>query len=263
MQKNQMEFYPLPAYFIVKIEIEKQNNRKEKIGSLYLHFNEVNMQRNMQRGEVIAIGSLAKTSFPQVSLGDTLIFHHFVEGQDKEKSNLLHSDKNYNYYFVTACEYNGHRNETYGVFDGTKIIPHPDFIFIEPKVKVKEISADEFIEQNTSKIGSLILFNNWEESREDKEEKAQRLTAEIKSASKGKSMSDSTKIALEEKQIEAEKITTSLSKKEYKPFKVASYNPNINVKENIYSLSMAAQTEIEFMDKEYIIIQSKFCCGTN
>lgn len=220
------------------------------------------MQRNMQYGEIIAIGIGAQDRFPQAKIGNTLIFHHFVEGQENTQSNFLHSDEMYNYYFVTAYEFNGHRNETYAIDNGKEIIPHPDFIFIEHEEKPKEISADEFIEKNTSKIGNLILFNNWEETREEKEEKAHRLTTEIKNQSKGKSMSDGTKMALEAKQKEAENITASLNKKEYKPFKVFSHNHFMNVKENVYSLSLAAQTSIDYKDKQYIVIQSKYCVAT-
>lgn len=264
-----MQFYPLPHYFIVKIEIEKQKNKREKIGSLYTHFAEVYMQRNMQYGEIVAIGSMAADIFPQAKVSNTLIFHHFVEGQNSEKSNFIHSDESFNYYYVTAKEYNGHRNECYAVFDGTKIIPHPEFVFIEHEEKPKEVSADNFIEQNTTKVGNLILFNNWEETREEREEKAQKLTTEIKNQSKGKSMTDSTKRALEEKQVEAGNITASLNKKEYKPKKIYAYNPllqksyvgNIASKENIYSLSIASETEIEFMDKKYFVIQTKYCAA--
>ncbi|MEO7048935.1 MAG: hypothetical protein ABI091_26770 [Ferruginibacter sp.] len=257
-----MTFHPLPPYFIVKVNKESQSNRREKIGSLYLHFKEVFMQRNMQHGEIVAIGSAAKQKIPQANVSDTLIFHHFVEGQENTQSNFLHSDETYNYYFVTAYEFNGHRNETYAIDNGKEIIPHPDFVFIEHEEEIKEISADEFIEKNTKQVGSLILFNNWEESREEKEEKAKRLMAEIKNQSKGKSMSDSTKRGLEEKQIESGKITASLNKKEYKPFKVFAFNPTLKIKETIYSLSLSAQTEIDYNDKKYIVIQSKYACAT-
>lgn len=257
-----MKLIPLPDYFIVRIDIKKQNERREKIGLLYTHFAEVFMQRNMQQGEVIAIGSEVNKIFPQVEIGDILIFHHFVEGSENEKSTAIYSDETYNYYNVTACDFNGRRNETYAVFKEDKLIPHPDFIFTEYEEKVKEISADEFIEKNTVQVGSLILFSNWEESRESKEEKAKRITQEIKNQGRGKNMRDDVKLALEEKQYEAEKITESLNKTEYTKRKVAAHTPSIELKSEVYSLNIASNTELEIFDKKYIVIPKKYCVAT-
>lgn len=258
-----MKLIPLPHYFIIKINIEAQRERKEKIGSgiLYAHVNEVFMQRNMQAGKVVAIGSIAAKQFKEVKVGDTLIVHHFVEG-DNSKSNFIYSDDEFNYYKVTASDYNGHRNETYAVYTNGEIIPHPDFVFIEKEPEVKEISADEFIEKNTTKVGSLILFNKWEEKREDLEAKAKQITSEIKNQSKGKTMKDDVKMGLEQKQKEAEKITNSLNKKEYKSYNVFAHNKKLEIKEKVFALNIASQTSIHFMDKEYIVIQSKYCAAT-
>lgn len=262
-----MNFHPLPNYIIVKINKEDQSKRKDKIGSLYLHFQEVYMQRNMQNGEIVAIGEESKNIFPKAKEGDTVLFHHFVEG-DADKSNLLFSDDTFNYYFVTTSDINGHRNETYGIFDGNNIIPHPDFVFIKKEEKKDVESEEDYVEQNTTQVGSLILFTNWTESREDKEAKASQLMTEIKNQSKGKNMSDSTKRALNIKQAEAEQITANLNHKEYKPFEVEYYNESIKKsvttledKKFVYALSIAAQTELFFNDKNYYIISTKFCAA--
>lgn len=256
-----MEFLPLPTYFIVKINKKQQQERKEKIGSLYLHFNEVQMQRNMQHGEIVAIGSEAGKALPQAKIGDTLIFHHFVEGSHKDKSNFIISDNDYNYYNVTTSEFNGHRNETYGVYNGQEIIPHPDFIFIEAEPEKEKLSMDEYIEKSTKKVGSLYVFTNWEESREDKEAKATRLKEEIKSLSKS-SMNDQIKRGIEEKEYEAAKVTSSLNEAIYKKYKVCYHNPKMKSKEFVYALSRTALTHIDFMDKRYIVMQSKYCEAT-
>jgi len=258
-----MKLLPLPHYFIIKIDIQKQKERKEKIGKgiLFSHVNEVFMQRNMQCGEVVAIGKIAGEKFKEVKLGHILIIHHLAEGSDREKSNFIYSDEKFNYYNVTAGEFNGHRNETYGVFDGEKIIPHPDFIFIEKEEISQEVAPDKLIEQKTKKVGSLILFDNWTESREQKEAKAKQITEEIKNQSKGKSMRDDVKIALSEKQNEAGKITESLNKKEYLSNKIFASNPELK-KEKVYSLNIASQLSVQFMDKEYIIVDRKFCVAT-
>lgn len=252
-----MNLKPLPHFFIVKVNIEEQKNRKEKIGSLYLHFNEIQMQRNMQNGIVEAIGDIANKNFPEVEVGNILIFHHFVE-----VSNFITSDGTYNYYNVTACEWDGHRNESYAVFKEEKLIPHSDFVFIQTDIKEEFLSEDEFIDKSTKKVGSLILFDNWEEKREDKEAKAHAITAQIKNASKGKLMSDDSKRAIEELQNEAAAITMSLNKKEYKPYKVYAANPSLNVKDDVYAMSIAASTTIEFMNVEYTVIPVKYIAAT-
>jgi co-chaperonin GroES (HSP10) len=258
-----MKLIPLPHYFIIKIDIKKQKQRKAKIGSgvLYSHVNEVFMKRNMQSGEVVAIGSIAAKQFKEVSIGDTLLIHHFVEG-DNDKSNFIYSDETYNYYTCTAKEFNGRRNESYAVYKNGKIIPHPDFVFIEKEETVKEISAEEFVEKNTKKVGSLFLFNEWKENREDLENKASTIIKEIKSQSQGKHLRDDVKIGLEEKQKEAGRITNSLNKKEYIKRKVAFHHPSLKVKENIFVLNLASETELEVFDKKYIVIQTKYISAT-
>lgn len=253
---------PLPQYFIIKINIEEQKKRKEKIGSLYVHTSHAFMQRNMQIGEIIAIGNIASKQFPEAKVNDMLIFHHFVEGSEKEKSNMIHADDEFYYYNVTALEFNGHRNETFGIYRNGEIIPHPDFVFIEPAQKPKQITADEFIEQNTKQVGNIILFNNWKETREQKEEKSKTIMEEIKSQSKGKNLSDSVKRGLSEKQYEAEKLTASLSKQQYIPLKVAFAHPSLKAKEKVYSLNIGSQMTLEVEGKEYIVIHTKYVAAT-
>lgn len=257
-----MQLKPMPHYFIIKINIEEQKQRREKIGSLYVHTSHVFMVRNMQQGEVVTIGHVAAKQFPEVEIGSTILIHHFVEGDSSDKSNLIHTDGTFNYYNVTASNFNGHRNETYGILKDNEIIPHPDFVFAEIPCKAKEISAEEFIEKNTKQVGSLILFTNWEEKREDKEAKATQLTEEIKRQSQGKSMSESTKHGLEEKQLEAEKLTASINKQKYIPLKLAFAHPSLKAKEEIYSLNIGSGMELEVEGKTYFVISSKYVAAT-
>lgn len=256
-----MKLIPMPHYFIVRIDKIKQQERKEKIGMFYTHFNEVQMQRNMQNGEIVAIGEIAGSKLKEAKVGDILIFHHFVEGSDRGNSSLIFSDEKFNYYNVTASEYNGRRNETYGVFSEGKIIPHPDFIFIVPESKEIEIENKDYIEKHTKIEGSLIVFKDWKESRERKEERAQTLMSEVKNM--GKTKRDDVRRALEDKQREAENITASLSKREYIPYKVHSHNPSMTVNENVYALNIASDLKLEFDGIEYTVINAKYCVATS
>lgn len=256
-----MKFIAMPHYFIVKIDKIKQTERREKIGMFYTHFNEIQMQRNMQNGEIVSIGEIAGNKLKEAKIGDILIFHHFVEGSDRDKSSLIFSDEVFNYYNVTASEYNGRRNETYGVVSNGKIIPHPDFIFIEPEQKEVELDNEDYIEKHTKKEGSLILFKDWKESRESKEEKAKTLMSEVKNM--GNTKRDDVRRALEDKQREAEKITSSLNKREYLPYKVHSFNPSMTINENVYALNIASDLKVEFDGVEYTVINTKYCVATS
>lgn len=262
-------------YFIVKINAEKQKERKEKIGSLYLHASHTFMQRNMQQGIIVAIGSIAAKQFPQARINDTLIMHHFVEGSERDGGNFILEENGENYYFVTACEYKGHRCEAYSIFRENKIIPHPDFIFIEEEqieegdVDLKELGEEIGIpvkEAMTTSSGGLLLFSHWEETRESKENKATVLLNEIKQGSKGRSISDSAKRGFDEKQNEAGRITASLNKPRYVPYRLLFFNPKLqksfdNILESgnkIYCNNQAAQTVVEFNCKKYIVVNTKY-----
>lgn len=252
-----MNFVALPYYFIVKINKETQENRKEKIGSIVVHHQHAHMQRNLQCGEITSIGAKANELFPEAKIGYTLIFHHFVEGESLSDSNHVGSDDTHHYYYVTASSYNGHRNETYGVWNGSEIIPHKEFVFVEPEKE--EHIAD--VESRTEKVGSLFVFTDWTESRQEKEKKTEVLRDEIKSLSKT-TMNDQLKVGIEEKEREAEKITSDINKRSYLPYNVAYANPSLGAKDIVYSLSAAALTEIEFMDKKYIVIDTKYIPAT-
>lgn len=262
---------PLPNYFIIRIDIKKQRERRDKIGILYTHFNQVHMTRNMQSGEIVAIGDKAHTQFPQAKIGDTLLVHHFVEGSGNDSKAWIFSDELYNYYNVTASNFNGRRNESYGVWNGKELIPHPSFIFVEPPIKEEQISLDEFVEKKTHKSGSLYLFNKWEETREQQEAKANKIMNEIKNQSVGKNMRDDVRRALEDKQHDAEKITANINKRRCKePFKIAYVNPlfqksykgYIDNDNLVYALNQASETELEFNGKIYIVIETKYCVAT-
>ncbi len=262
-----MKFIAMPQYFIVKVDKSKQIERKEKVGRFYTHFNEVQMQRNMQNGEIVSIGEEAANQLKEAEIGDVLIFHHFVEGDGNDSQSLIYSDEEFNYYNVTAMAFNGHRNETYAVVRDGKIIPHPDFIFIEPEKAKEDLEDKDYIEANTKKEGCLFVFTNWTESRESKEEKSKMLMTEIKNMSNTKR--DDVRRALEEKQSEAEKITASLSKKQYLPYKVHAYNPAMNGMSNhthtnqVYALNIASDLKVEYEGVEYTVINAKYCVATS
>lgn len=260
---------PMPPYFVVRIEKEQQKNKKEKIGSLYFPTQFTFMQRGLQNGEIVAIGSLAHKEFPQAKIGDTLIVHHFLEGKKDEKGYekfLIHTDATYKYYVVTAVDHNGQKNMTYGVWDGEKITTHKEYILLEKDRPVDTISIDEHIDKTTIKSsGGLLIFKEWNTSRLQMEERMKELQNQVKELSKS-TMTDSVKKGIEEKEAEMNKISQVINSKRYTPYTIAAFNPElhewfdteIEVGETIYMQNNACNTTVEIFGKEYIIAKTDY-----
>ncbi len=64
---------------LVKINKEKLDEKREKEGNFYIPSHLQDFTRNLQYGEVVSFGSLAKELCPEIEIGCTAIFHHTVE----------------------------------------------------------------------------------------------------------------------------------------------------------------------------------------
>lgn len=257
---------PGKAYFLVKINKQEQQQRIEKTGRFY-NPTEVFMKRNMQSGEIVSIGEKAHEKFQDAKVGHTLIFHHFVEG-DKEsrKDALVFEDEFFNYYVISSYAQNGKAAEAYAVWDGTKIIPHPEYLLLEKEVALADIPHDEFINQAMEESkGGLLLFKEYKITRENNTDKLARLKQEVFSLSKT-AMSDQVKIGIEEKEKEMAAITAEMNKVTYTPFTIAYANNilsewfdrPVGSHDKIWCRKDACQTEIEFMGKEYLLCENKY-----
>jgi co-chaperonin GroES (HSP10) len=264
-----MKLKPMPPYFLIKIPIKKSESKGIIIVPDTLKF----MAYNMQCGEVVEIGEDASEYFPEVKIGYTLIVHHFVEGNDDHEArvdHLVHSDGLYNYYVVTAFQFNGKDCETYGVWDGKKIIPNKDYIFLHSEEQQnKDLSPDEMINQALTKSESgLYFFKEWIENRETKEEKQHELKKQVESLSKSGVNKRHIQKGILEKEREMENISVIINKQKYMPFKVSYFNnellkhfkdrKGINESETIYILNIAANTKVKFMDNEYVVAKTKY-----
>lgn len=250
-------FTPMPAYFYIKINKQKQQERKEKQGNLYIVTDSKNEARNMQQGEIVSIGEYAASLFPYAKVGMTLVIHWMTES--KEKKQLVNFDDDYNYYVVTATEYNGQANQSYGVWDGENIIPHPDYIFLEKNKDNRELKQTD---------SGLFLFDNWTETRTDKEEKMAALNAEIQSLTKSK-MNSQLRDGIARKEKELEGLSNSINKQRIELYTVAAINPDFNemiensfghkveIGDKVGMLNAACQTTVEFNGIEYIVALSK------
>lgn len=87
-------------YILVRINKSAQTERKEKEGSIYLPQRHMGMTRNLQHGEVVQIGETAAKYHPEVQIGDTALFTHFIE---EEPWRVVDRDANGDEYRVIDC----------------------------------------------------------------------------------------------------------------------------------------------------------------
>lgn len=263
-----LRFVPTPNYIIVRIDKAKQRQRKEKSGILHIITDNKNEARNMQFGEIVAIGANIPSIFPEVKIGTFAILHWMVESIKKD--NKFFEDETFNYYMATVSEHNGKANETYGVWDGENIIPNPAYIFLETPASPKRgLSPDEYISAATKQTdGGLFMFEQWTETRTDKEEKMAKINAEIQSLTKSK-MNHDLRNGIAAKEAELSSLSNGINKQCIEFYKVAAINPDMNNEikecfgrkveqgERVGALNAATKTTVEFMGIEYIVCLSK------
>lgn len=266
---------PMPPFFLVKVARKTRDTGGRIIVPDTIKF----MAYNLQCGEIVGIGEFASQYFPEAKIGLTLIFHHFVEGEDEydaRTNHLVYQTDKFNYYIVTVTEYNGKMNETYGVWDGEKIIPNKDYIFLKlPEKEKSDIDFDSFASETGLKVNipmsvsesGLLIFKNWEDSRDVREEKQAELKKEVQELSKSGNHKLHIKQEILKREWEMEAISRDINKKEYIPFKVAYYNRSLllnieNIKEikdeDVYVLNIAAHTIVKFKNVEYIVAKSSY-----
>jgi hypothetical protein len=254
---------------MIKIERALQEEKKNKLGSIIIPETQRFLMYNMQGGEITAIGSKAKEHFPELEIGHTLLCHHFVEGEGEQSAredHLIHQDETYNYYVVTCFDFHRKSNETYGIWDGEKIIPNKDYIFLEVPTKDTPNTPDEYINSAIKQTqGGILTFTNWTESRETKAEKMQRLKNEIQELSKSGAQKPHIAQGIKVKENELEQLSLNINNKSFQQYIVAAFNPdlkndlpNIEIGGSVYVLNIAAQTEIDFMDYKYNVVKTSY-----
>lgn len=262
---------PLPPYFLIRVSKQLEKKSKSTIGSFILPETMAFMAHNTQWGEIVAIGERAHEYFPEAKVGHILIVHHFVQQNNEEEAkeqHLIHWDEEYNYYIVTAYEYAGKGNETYGVWDGEKIIPNKDYIFLHTaKPKQSDLPPEEALNQSLKVTESgLLVFDEWTETREQKEERQQ----ELKRQSEELAKSGTHKLHINQgivlNQWEAEAIGREISHQAYMFYTVAATNKQLSEwfgrdvvsGDTLGLLNLAAQTTIGFNGETYIVSKTKF-----
>lgn len=262
---------PHSPYFLVRIAIQEQKDAKDKVGGIFIAPSQTFMMYNKQCGEILAIGEGAARYFPEARVGHTLIFHHAVEAanaQEAKSEHLIHWDEEYNYYVVSAYEYNGKNVEAYAVWDGENIIPNKDYVFLEiEKPEHSDLPADEVINQSlVSTESGLLLFKEWTDNRESKEAKMAEIKKEVEHLSKSGNHKKHIQEGILEKEKEMEKISGSINKQSYEPFSVAFANKELSEwfhrpigKGSVLGiLNIAAYTTVKFQETEYIVTKTRF-----
>jgi hypothetical protein len=257
---------PMPPYFLIRIKRADQKAKRESIGAIKLSPKETFMIYNVQYGEILSIGKRAAAYFPEAKVGHTLICHHFVQDTDDTEArvnHLVHQDSIYNYYVVTAYEIPGKGNETFGVWDGHKIIPNKEYVFLEPeKPAVKWGSNDEHINARTKKTkGGLLVFKDWKEDKETLIERMGKLKAEISSLCKTGVSNPIVRQMITAKEKELDELVIKVNLVQFEPYTVVAapkilsemFGMRILPGKEIYILSNAAQMGIEVMGKNYRI----------
>lgn len=262
---------PFNPYFLVRTERIKEKESKTKIGSLYVSEVEALMQYNLASAEIVDISERAAQYFPEAKIGHQLLMHHFVIDVNEaaaREDHLVHQDDIYNYYVVTAYEHNGKGSECYGVWNGEKIIPNKEFVFLQDdKIVAHDLPPDEAINAALDKTETgLFLFKEWRESREDKEAKQARLKKEVESLSKSGVNKPHIKQAIREKEREMESIGGDINRQKYQSYTVAFankelsdwFNRPVSAGDTLAILNIAAQSKLKFNGVEYIVCKTKY-----
>lgn len=282
-----------PPYFLVKISKSDQDDKREKLSKhIYAHSSHVYMTRELQFGIIEQIGSAAHEFMPQAEVGDYLLMHHFVSGKKDGRGYnfyIIDSDNEFNYYMVNAFEFNGERNLSYGIAKGTTIIPNKDYIFLEKEEDISTIDGID-IPMEVSK-GGLFIPKKGNKSRSQIGAEMKKNMARCQQLARNIPQDHLEEIMMREnhekreimeysfkeiKRLEAEniKLSKELNKRKYELFKIAYINLewNESVKESfgeelypgqmVYMLNIACHTEIEILNKTYLIAESKYFGGS-
>lgn len=114
---------------------------------------QLDMRYNLQHGTIIDIGKMAKEEFPEMELGDLLLFHHTVEYRPRTEGDLFYNDWHLIETLPNGDEIRLVRvyTEVFGVVkptaDGYTIIPYKEWIFCHPRMHPAEFQIKNGIWQ--------------------------------------------------------------------------------------------------------------------
>lgn len=269
----------MPPFFLIRIPKRAQRERLEKIGILYYPPAFTYMKRGMQCGEIVMIGDAAHKYFPEAKVGDILINHHLCEGKqtdNKQKVYMIDEDNDWNYYVITGFCHNGERNMTFAVWNGEKIITNHDYIFLEIP---KDLESDlPNFDLNVPGLGrvvtnmpfqqaahGIVAIKDRQRTREELIAKMKENTLRIKQLSRWLPiMREKVSPLIQSLESDNERMSKEVNKRKCEYHTVAACNPSFSMAHNIYPgdalyiINIACYMRVEFMNKEYIIAESKY-----
>jgi len=262
-----MNIKVMPNLFLVRINKKEQKDFKEKLSKNSPFFTAVSSQhnaRNMECGEIVQIGERIKIyGWENCKVGMQLIFHHSIESpvssKGKDKYSLqyfIYEDEGFNYYVVDDINCRG-------FFDGEKITPHPNFVFLK---NLPAYDNNDEIDQATgNKIkqssGGIFMVTNWDDSPQNIAQKSQKIKDRIESLTKSKRTPE-RQLEMERLEQERIKLNRKSQKHEFLPFKVAFSNRKLDrdfsrkIQEDdiLYCYNKACLYISNFQDKDYSYI---------
>lgn len=233
------KFKIMPWLFLVKINKQDQKNFKQKISSnspFFMPISQTHNTRNMEHGEIVQIGDWMKGTsdfevyekgrgiygWESCEVGMTLIFHHTIEqhvtDKDSKAQYWLFEDGTHNYYIVDGINIRG-------FYDGEKIVPHPNFVFLK---NVPAFESDGELDAATgNKLvkskGGILLIAKWDESASNISQKSERIKEQIESLAKS-TRTDEIQRKMESLEEERNQLNRSAQKKRYLPYRLAHFN---------------------------------------
>lgn len=259
-----MAFKVMPRYFLVRIDKKKQEYLKTHVSQnslIYVPLGSVHQSRNMEHGILCQIGDKMKDiyGFENLRVGHILLFHWQIErvsGKPQDKQYFVYEDETYSYYVVDE-------DNVRGYFDGEKIVPHPNFVFLKniPAFE-SEGEYDENLNAYLKDTGNgLVVFSDWNKSPQRYSERVTNIKNQIAGLIKS-TRTPEIQSKLEELEKEKQQINKELQKNKYLPYKLAYCNKKmdtdcgIKLKEDdiIYAFNKAALYITNFQNKEYSYI---------
>jgi hypothetical protein len=248
-----MNLSAMPYHFIVRVPIIDEDMKRSNIDGFSLPPSLVFMSRNTQSGEIISIGNVAAKVFPHARVGDTLIYHHFVQGDLKEDAGqLIDQDAEFKYYYVYPAEFNGSNNQVYAVYNGTDIITNGDYLLLED-----EEAVVSFVDEN-----GLLVMHNWKEDTDTIQRRIDRIRQDVLSLNKTK-LNRETKEAIEKMEAYQMDMAKKAHAKEILPYRVAHSNPSMMAQRGdiVWCFNMAAATKIDLLGSEVRTVHKRHVTG--
>jgi hypothetical protein len=246
----------MPDYFLVKINKSDQKSFRRQLSKnspFFIPTGLIFNSRNMECGEIVQIGDRMNNipGWESCKVGDTLIFHHTIESpiNKKEKAQyFICEDELYNYYAVNEINVRG-------FYDGIKITPHPNFIFLKNIPAYPNSNQVEYIDERS------LIITNWNESSQDIAYRSEKIKEQILSLTKS-TRTPQIQFKLEELEKERMMMNRKAQKSEFLPYRVAYSNKilddkfGVKISENtvLYCWNKACLYVSNFQDKEYTYI---------